>query len=136
MRSAAESVFLLPIWDLLNVGIITFDCGVPAIATLNQPVLLALLDRPGTDGDPARCKNVKGGILIGDYRHDAHRHSDGCYDNDRYRQLLQKQCAALPIDVWRDLYVSEGLRLSVCGCFASIPLVLITIFCFQPVGYI
>ena len=45
---------------LLNVGIISFDSGVPALATLNQPAFWLFLIAPGANGYPACMQGERG----------------------------------------------------------------------------
>ena len=111
----------------LNVGFITFDSGVPAIATLNQPVLwifligllLAVV---------LTLKNVKGGILIAIIVTTLLGIPFGVTsttDTVSFTEALQ----ALP-STFGVIFTSEGLP-SLFADASRLPLVLITIFAFS-----
>lgn len=111
----------------LNVGFITFDSGVPAIATLNQPVLwifliglvLAVI---------LTLKNVKGGILIAIIITTILGIPFGVTtttDTVSFSEAL----SALP-STFGVIFTSEGLP-SLFSDLSRLPLVLITIFAFS-----
>ena len=111
----------------LNVGFITFDSGVPAIATINQPVLwvfliglvLAVI---------MTLKNVKGGILIAIIVTTLLGIPFGVTvttDTVSFGDAL----AALP-STFGVIFTADGLP-SLFADAARIPLVLITIFAFS-----
>ncbi|WP_373154451.1 NCS2 family permease [Clostridium sp. AUH-JLR23] len=111
----------------LNVGFITFDSGVPAIATLNQPVLwifliglvLAVI---------LTLKNVKGGILIAIIVTTILGIPFGVTtttDTVSFSEAL----SALP-STFGVIFTSEGLP-SLFSDMSRLPLVLITIFAFS-----
>ena len=111
----------------LNVGFITFDSGVPAIATLNQPVLwifliglvLAVI---------LTLKNVKGGILIAIIVTTILGIPFGVTtttDTVSFSEAL----SALP-STFGVIFTSEGLP-SLFSDLSRLPLVLITIFAFS-----
>ena len=111
----------------LNVGFITFDSGVPAIATINQPVLwvfliglvLAVI---------MTLKNVKGGILIAIVVTTLLGIPFGVTvttDTVSFGDAL----AALP-STFGVIFTADGLP-SLFADAARIPLVLITIFAFS-----
>ena len=112
---------------LLNIGIISFDAGVPAMATLNQPALWLFLIGLALTVILLICK-VKGAILIGivataligipmgvTTTHDTISFTDAC------SQLPQTFGA---------IFTSEGLG-SLFTDVSKLPLVLITIFSFS-----
>ena len=112
---------------LLNIGIISFDAGVPAMATLNQPALWLFLIGLALTVILLICK-VKGAILIGivataligipmgvTTTHDTISFTDAC------NQLPQTFGA---------IFTSEGLG-SLFTDVSKLPLVLITIFSFS-----
>lgn len=112
---------------LLNIGIISFDAGVPAMATLNQPKLWLFLIGLALTVILLICK-VKGAILIGivataligipmgvTTTHDTISFTDAC------SQLPQTFGA---------IFTNEGLG-SLFTDVSKLPLVLITIFSFS-----
>ena len=112
---------------LLNIGIISFDAGVPAMATLNQPALWLFLIGLALTVILLICK-VKGAILIGivataligipmgvTTTHDTISFTDAC------SQLPQTFGA---------IFTSEGLG-SLFTDVSKLPLVLITLFSFS-----
>lgn len=111
----------------LNVGFITFDSGVPAIATLNQPVLwifligllLAVI---------LTLKNVKGGILIAIIITTLIGIPFGVTTTTN-TVSFNDALAALP-STFGVIFTSQGLP-SLFADAARIPLVLITIFAFS-----
>lgn len=111
----------------LNVGFITFDSGVPAIATLNQPVLwifliglvLAVI---------LTLKNVKGGILIAIILTTLIGIPFGVTTTTD-TVSFSEAVAALP-STFGAIFTSQGLP-SLFADASRIPLVLITIFAFS-----
>lgn len=112
---------------LLNVGIISFDSGVPAIATLNQPAFwLFLIGLVLTI--VLLVLNVKGAILIGivvtallGIPMGVTTASDSV--------SFSEACAALPT-TFGAIFTAEGLP-SLFSNVAKLPLVLVTIFAFS-----
>lgn len=112
---------------LLNVGIISFDSGVPAIATLNQPVFWLFLIGLVLTIVLLVC-NVKGAILIGivvttliGIPMGVTTASDSV--------SFSEACAALP-STFGAIFTSEGLP-SLFNDVSKLPLVLVTIFAFS-----
>ena len=111
----------------LNVGFITFDSGVPAIATLNQPVLwifliglvLAVI---------LTLKNVKGGILIAIILTTLIGIPFGVTTTTD-TVSFSEAVAALP-STFGAIFTSQGLP-SLFADASRIPLVLITNFAFS-----
>ncbi len=111
----------------LNVGFITFDSGVPAIATLNQPVLwifliglvLAVI---------LTLKNVKGGMLIAIILTTLIGIPFGVTTTTD-TVSFSEAVAALP-STFGAIFTSQGLP-SLFADASRIPLVLITIFAFS-----
>lgn len=111
----------------LNVGFITFDSGVPAIATLNQPVLwifliglvLAVI---------LTLKNVKGGILIAIILTTLIGIPFGVTTTTD-TVSFSEAVVALP-STFGAIFTSQGLP-SLFADASRIPLVLITIFAFS-----
>ncbi len=111
----------------LNVGFITFDSGVPAIATINQPVLWIFLIGLVL-AVVLTLKNVKGGILIAIIITTLIGIPFGVTtmtDTVSFGDAL----AALP-STFGVIFTSEGLP-SLFAETSKIPLVLITIFAFS-----
>lgn len=111
----------------LNVGFITFDSGVPAIATLNQPVLWIFLIGLVLVVI-LTLKNVKGGILIAIIVTTILGIPFGVTtttDTVSFSEAL----SALP-STFGVIFTSEGL-LSLFSDMSRLPLVLITIFAFS-----
>ena len=114
---------------LLNVGIITFDSGVPALATLNQPSFWLFLIGLALTIVLLVCK-VKGAILIGIV---VTAYPDGRNHHHGNHQLYGGMPAAAH-DLWRDFY-QRRLRLPVLGCVED-PAGVGHDFLFQPLGYV
>lgn len=111
----------------LNVGFITFDSGVPAIATLNQPVLWIFLIGLVLAAI-LTLKNVKGGILIAIIVTTILGIPFGVTtttDTVSFNEAL----SALP-STFGVIFTSEGLP-SLFSDLSRLPLVLITIFAFS-----
>lgn len=111
----------------LNVGFITFDSGVPAIATLNQPVLWIFLIGLVLVVI-LTLKNVKGGILIAIIVTTILGIPFGVTtttDTVSFSEAL----SALP-STFGVIFTSEGLP-SLFSDMSRLPLVLITIFAFS-----
>lgn len=111
----------------LNVGFITFDSGVPAIATLNQPVLWIFLIGLVLAAI-LTLKNVKGGILIAIIVTTILGIPFGVAtttDTVSFSEAL----SALP-STFGVIFTSEGLP-SLFSDLSRLPLVLITIFAFS-----
>lgn len=111
----------------LNVGFITFDSGVPAIATLNQPVLWIFLIGLVLAAI-LTLKNVKGGILIAIIVTTILGIPFGVTtttDTVSFSEAL----SALP-STFGVIFTSEGLP-SLFSDLSRLPLVLITIFAFS-----
>ena len=113
--------------SFLNVGFITFDSGVPAIATLNQPVLWIFLIGLVLVVI-LTLKNVKGGILIAIIVTTILGIPFGVTtttDTVSFSEAL----SALP-STFGVIFTSEGLP-SLFSDMSRLPLVLITIFAFS-----
>lgn len=111
----------------LNVGFITFDSGVPAIATLNQPVLWIFLIGLVLAAI-LTLKNVKGGILIAIIVTTILGIPFGVTtttDTVSFSEAL----STLP-STFGVIFTSEGLP-SLFSDLSRLPLVLITIFAFS-----
>ncbi|OUQ84125.1 guanine permease [Massilimicrobiota sp. An105] len=111
----------------LNVGFITFDSGVPAIATLNQPVLWIFLIGLVLAAI-LTLKNVKGGILIAIIVTTILGIPFGVTtttDTVSFSEAL----SALP-STFGVIFTSEGLP-SLFSDLSRLPLVLITNFAFS-----
>ena len=111
----------------LNVGFITFDSGVPAIATLNHPVLWIFLIGLVLAAI-LTLKNVKGGILIAIIVTTILGIPFGVTtttDTVSFSEAL----SALP-STFGVIFTSEGLP-SLFSDLSRLPLVLITIFAFS-----
>lgn len=112
---------------LLNVGIISFDSGVPAIAALNQPAFWLFLIGLVLTIVLLVC-NVKGAILIGivitallGIPMGVTTASDSV--------SFSEACQALP-STFGVIFTSQGLP-SLFSDMAKLPLVLVTIFAFS-----
>ncbi len=112
---------------LLNVGIITFDSGVPAIATLNQPVFWLFLIGLVLTIVLLVC-NVKGAILIGIVITALLGIPMGV-TTAADSVSFSEACAALPT-TFCAIFTAEGLP-SLFSDMAKLPLVLVTIFAFS-----
>ncbi len=112
---------------LLNVGIITFDSGVPAIATLNQPVFWLFLIGLVLTIVLLVC-NVKGAILIGIVATALLGIPMGVTTASD-SVSFSEACAALP-STFGVIFTAEGLP-SLFRDMTRLPLVLVTIFAFS-----
>lgn len=112
---------------LLNVGIISFDSGVPAIATLNQPVFWLFLIGLVLTIVLLVC-NVKGAILIGIVVTAVIGIPMGVTATGDTISFTEA-CAALPT-TFGAIFTAQGLP-SLFTDMAKLPLVLITIFAFS-----
>ena len=112
---------------LLNVGIINFDSGVPAIATLNQPAFWLFLIGLVLTIVLLVC-NVKGAILIGIVITALLGIPMGVTTTSDSVSFTEA-CAALPT-TFGAIFTSEGLP-SLFSDMARLPLVLVTIFAFS-----
>src|SRR5699024_4469702 len=112
---------------LLNVGIISFDSGVPAIATLNQPVFWLFLIGLVLTIVLLVC-NVKGAILIGIVA-TAIIGIPMQVTSLGSSISFTEACQQLPT-TFGAIFTSAGLP-SLFSDAAKIPLVLITIFAFS-----
>ena len=132
-RSAAVIGIFVAYIGLLNVGIINFGSGVPALATLNQPAFWLFLIGLALTIVLLVCK-VKGAILIGIVVTTPDRHP---HESDRHganHQFLRRLSATAhhfpgpfsPARDWGSLFSDAS----------KIPLVLITIFLLQLVRHI
>ena len=108
---------------LLNVGIISFDSGVPAIATLNQPVFWLFLIGLVLTIVLLVC-NVKGAILIGIVVTAIIGIPMGVTATGDTISFTEA-CAALPT-TFGAIFTAQGLP-SLFTDMAKLPLVLITI---------
>ena len=112
---------------LLNVGMITFESGVPAIATLNEPVLWLFLFGLVLTIVLLVC-NVKGAILIGIVISAIVGIPMGVtMTSDTVS--FSEACAALPT-TFLAIFTPEGLP-SLFADAARLPLAIITIFAFS-----
>ena len=112
---------------LLNVGIISFDSGVPAIATLNQPAFwLFLIGLVLTI--VLLVLNVKGAILIGIVVTSLLGIPMGVTTASD-SVSFSEACAALPT-TFGAIFTAEGLP-SLFNNVAKLPFVLVTIFAFS-----
>ncbi len=112
---------------LLNVGMITFESGVPAIATLNEPVLWLFLFGLVLTIVLLVC-NVKGAILIGIVVSAVVGIPMGVtMTSDTVS--FSEACAALPT-TFLAIFTPEGLP-SLFADAARLPLAIITIFAFS-----
>lgn len=112
---------------LLNVGIIGFDSGVPALATLNKPAFWLFLIGLALTIILLVCK-VKGAILIGIVVTALLGIPMGVTSTGDSVSFMDA-CRALPT-TFGAIFTSEGLG-SLFTDVAKIPLVLITIFSFS-----
>ncbi len=112
---------------LLNVGIIGFDSGVPALATLNKPAFWLFLIGLALTIILLVCK-VKGAILIGIVVTALLGIPMGVTSTGDSVSFMEA-CGALPT-TFGAIFTSEGLG-SLFTDVAKIPLVLITIFSFS-----
>ena len=112
---------------LLNVGIITFDSGVPAIATLNQPVFWVFLIGLALTVI-LQVLHVKGAILIGIIITTLIGIPMGVTATADTISFTEA-CAALPT-TFGAIFTPAGLG-SLFTDVSKIPLVLITIFSFS-----
>lgn len=114
---------------LLNVGIISFDSGVPALATLNQPSFWLFLIGLALTIILLVCK-VKGAILIGIVVTALLGIPMGVTaTNTQDTVSFMEACRQLPT-TFGVIFTSEGLG-SLFSDVAKIPLVLVTIFAFS-----
>ena len=112
---------------LLNVGMITFESGVPAIATLNEPVLWLFLFGLVLTIVLLVC-NVKGAILIGIAVSAVVGIPMGVTTTSD-TVSFSEACAALPT-TFLAIFTPEGLP-SLFADAARLPLAIITIFAFS-----
>lgn len=112
---------------LLNVGIISFDSGVPALATLNQPSFWLFLIGLALTIILLVCK-VKGAILIGIVVTALLGIPMGV-TTAQDTVSFTEACRQLPT-TFGVIFTSEGLG-SLFSDVAKIPLVLVTIFAFS-----
>ena len=112
---------------LLNVGMITFESGVPAIATLNEPVLWLFLFGLVLTIVLLVC-NVKGAILIGIVVSAFVGIPMGVTTTSD-TVSFSEACAALPT-TFLAIFTPEGLP-SLFADAARLPLAIITIFAFS-----
>ena len=112
---------------LLNIGIISFDAGVPAMATLNQPALWLLLIGLALTVILLICK-VKGAILIGIVATALIGIPMGVTTTHDTISFTEA-CSQLP-QTFGAIFTSEGLG-SLFTDVSKLPLVLITIFSFS-----
>jgi AGZA family xanthine/uracil permease-like MFS transporter len=112
---------------LLNVGIISFDSGVPALATLNQPSFWLFLIGLALTIILLVCK-VKGAILIGIVVTALLGIPMGVTVTSDTISFMDA-CRQLPT-TFGAIFTSEGLG-SLFADAARIPLVLVTIFAFS-----
>ena len=112
---------------LLNVGIITFESGVPAIATLNQPAFWLFLIGLVLTIVLLVC-NVKGAILIGIVITALLGIPMGVTTASDSVSFTEA-CAALPT-TFGVIFTADGLP-SLFTDLAKLPLVLVTIFAFS-----
>ena len=112
---------------LLNVGIISFDSGVPALATLNQPAFWLFVIGLALTIVLLVCK-VKGAILIGIIATSIIGIPMGVTATSTTISFTDA-CAQLPT-TFGAIFTSEGLG-SLFTDVGKIPLVLVTIFAFS-----
>ncbi len=112
---------------LLNVGIITFDSGVPALATLNQNAFLLFLIGLALTIILQVCK-VKGAILIGIVVTALLGIPMGV-TSPADTISFSEACQQLPT-TFGAIFTSEGLG-SLFSDVSKVPLVLVTIFSFS-----
>ncbi len=113
---------------LLNVGIISFDSGVPALATLNQPAFWLFLIGLALTIVLLVCK-VKGAILIGIVVTALLGIPMGVTVTTETVSFTEA-CSQLPT-TFGAIFTSEGLPLPVLAMSSKLPLVLVTIFSFS-----
>ena len=114
---------------LLNVGIISFDSGVPALATLNQPSFWLFLIGLALTIILLVCK-VKGAILIGIIVTTLIGIPMEVTSTSAASTVsFTEACAALPT-TFGAIFTSEGLP-SLFSDVSKLPLVLVTIFSFS-----
>ena len=114
---------------LLNVGIINFGSGVPALATLNQPAFWLFLIGLALTIVLLVCK-VKGAILIGIVADRVDRHPDGRHRHRQSTVSFTEACQPAAHHLRRHLH-QRGPAVAVLGRLAKLPLVLVTIFSFS-----
>ena len=112
---------------LLNIGIINFGAGVPALATLNQPALWLFLIGLALTVVLLVCK-VKGAILIGIVATALIGIPMGVTQTGDTISFTDA-CSQLP-QTFGAIFTSEGLG-SLFTDLSKLPLVLITIFAFS-----
>ena len=112
---------------LLNVGIISFDSGVPALATLNQPSFWLFLIGLALTIILLVCK-VKGAILIGIVATALLGIPMGVTVTTETVSFTEA-CSQLPT-TFGAIFTSEGLP-SLFSDVSKLPLVLVTIFSFS-----
>ena len=112
---------------LLNVGIISFDSGVPALATLNQPAFWLFLIGLALTIVLLVCK-VKGAILIGIVATALLGIPMGVTVTTETVSFTEA-CSQLPT-TFGAIFTSEGLP-SLFSDVSKLPLVLVTIFSFS-----
>ena len=112
---------------ILNVGFVSFDSGVPALPTLNQPALWLFLIGLALTIVLLVC-NVKGAILIGIIVTALLGIPMGVTTTSD-SVSFSEACAALPT-TFGAIFTSEGLP-SLFSDMTKLPLVLVTIFCLQ-----
>ena len=112
---------------LLNVGIISFDSGVPALATLNQPAFWLFLIGLALTIILLVCK-VKGAILIGIVATALLGIPMGVTVTTETVSFTEA-CSQLPT-TFGAIFTSEGLP-SLFSDVSKLPLVLVTIFSFS-----
>ena len=112
---------------LLNVGFISFESGVPAIATLNQPVFWLFLIGLVLTVVLLVC-NVKGAILIGIVVTAILGIPMGVTVTSDSVSFAEA-CAALPT-TFGAIFTAQGLP-SLFSDMSKLPLVLVTIFAFS-----
>ena len=112
---------------LLNIGIISFDAGVPAMATLNQPKLWLFLIGLALTVILLICK-VKGAILIGIVATALIGIPMGVTTTHDTISFTEA-CSQLP-QTFGAIFTNEGLG-SLFTDVSKLPLVLITIFSFS-----
>ena len=112
---------------LLNVGFISFESGVPAIATLNQPVFWLFLIGLVLTVVLLVC-NVKGAILIGIVVTAILGIPMGVTVTSDSVSFAEA-CAALPT-TFGAIFTAQGLP-SLFNDMSKLPLVLVTIFAFS-----
>ncbi len=112
---------------LLNVGFISFESGVPAIATLNQPVFWLFLIGLVLTVVLLVC-NVKGAILIGIVITALLGIPMGVTVTSDSVSFTEA-CAALPT-TFGAIFTAQGLP-SLFSDMSKLPLVLVTIFAFS-----